>query len=173
MEIGLAIAGILPLAQELHKMGRKYYKSFHRAPAEARRFGSLVEDVSDTLSLFCKTANEVKERKIALAKDKKATRAVRRLKKMMRASIVEIRNTFERLKVIGNPQYPWVDRAMARFRWLTGDERDTKSLIVNLNTTKLDINLLLTIFSVNIQLKIVKDLEERNEPMPEYLIQEL
>ena len=92
---------------------------------------------------------------------------------MMKASIEEIRSTFQRLKVIGNPEYPWRDRAMARIRWVTGDEKETKSLIANLNTAKLDISLLLNIFSVNIQLKIVRDLEARNEPMPEYLIQEL
>ncbi|KEF55835.1 uncharacterized protein A1O9_08586 [Exophiala aquamarina CBS 119918] len=173
MEIGLAIAGVLPLAQELHKMGKKYYKSFRRAPAEARRFGSLVEDVSDTLALFCKTASEMKERNIPLAKDKKATRAVRRLRKMLKASIQEIRSTFEILSVVGNHEYPWIERSLARFRWVTGDERDARLLIVNLNTTKLDITVLLTVFSVNIQLKIAKELEERKEPMPEYLIQEL
>jgi hypothetical protein len=66
-----------------------------------------------------------------------------------------------------------MERVMARVKWMIGDEQEIKALMVNLNATKLDINLLLTIFSVNIQLKIVEEMERQEQPMPKHLIQEL
>jgi hypothetical protein len=92
---------------------------------------------------------------------------------MMEASIVEIRNFSKKLKIIGNRRYSWMERVMARVKWMIGDEQEIKALMVNLNATKLDINLLLTIFSVNIQLKIVEEMERQEQPMPKHLIQEL
>ncbi|KAK5057572.1 hypothetical protein LTR84_011572 [Exophiala bonariae] len=173
MELGIAIAGILPLAVEFSKMSKRYYKSFRRAPIEAQRFGTLIEEISDTLTMFCKTARDVEERKIAFARSRKTKRAVARLKRVMEASIREIRPILRKLKPIGNRKYPWIKRTIAKINWVTGDEREIKNLMVNLNTTKLDVGLLFNMFSANIQLKILEELEKNGQQIPKYLVQEI
>lgn len=173
MELGLAVAGILPLALELSKLSRKYYKSFRRAPAEARRFGNLIEDVSNELDIFCKTARQVEEKKIELAEDRKIKKAVKRLKRAMEVSILEIRIFSKKLKVIGNRKYSWMKRVVARVKWIIGEEQEIKALMANLNITKLDITFLLMTFSVKIQLRMFEEMERQDQPIPKYLIQEL
>ena len=173
LEIAAAITGIFQAVSGFDKLCRKYYRSFRKAPTEATRLCNLVEEFSETLDLFCRTANRMIEEEVDLAKDLKTESTVRRLRKMTKRSLREVRSVFRRIDIFGNDKYSTVQRLWARIQWLRGDEREMKELIASLNTAKLDIDVLVNLFSLNINLKIVAELRRIGQPITEYIVQEL
>lgn len=144
LECAAAITGIIQFSLQLTKLV-KQYRAYQSARKELQSLRTNASIFSQTLHYFGQSMQSIMDNRLGPAKDPGFGNLLLEISSSIRNQMKEIRQTFHRLRSLGDSNASVFSRVGAKLQWVLIDGRDVKELLASLEPIKSTMNLVVNI----------------------------